>query len=186
MVSSISSNLPTLAVPTRPPKNDPFAAKQITGADRALHALLNDPGMLDALASNSSTFLPATFNQVLSYLWGAMDANGDGNVTRRELEHATILAGGSTSDADALWSRLHTSDPFSTSGANLLSAGKFASNAYLGLAIVNNLPAEQAAVNQKNIQNQAQDTSNSNVLLYMFGGSSTDNSSAGNAVNIFA
>lgn len=180
VVSSISSTPPTLSVPTKQPSNDPVVAKRIAGADRALNLLMKDTGVLQSLSANSSTYVPPGFSQVLSLLWGVMNQNGDSNITKRDIEHAVRLEGGSTSDADALWSQLSTKDPNGTSPGSGVTAGDFASNAYLGLAVVNNLVSEQDAVNQQRIQDQIQATSNNSILLYMFGGS------VGGNLNIFS
>jgi hypothetical protein len=181
MVSSISSTPPTLAVPSKPPANNPVAAKQIAGADRALNLLMKDTGLLETLAGNSSIYVPPGFSQVLSLLWGVMNQDGNSSISKRDIEHAVRLEGGSTSDADALYGQLNTKDPNGTNLASDVKAGDFASNAYLGFAVVNNLASEQDAVNQQRIQDQTLAVSNNSILLYIFGGGSS-----GANLNIFS
>jgi hypothetical protein len=171
MVSSISS-VTTLAVPTRAPANDPVAAKQIAGADRAMNLLLNDSGLLQSLQDNSNIYVPPGYNQILSLLWGVMNSNGDSNITRTELEHAVRVEGGATSDADALWSQLEPGDPNGTNPASGVTAGEFAENEYVGQVLIHNLDAERDTVNTARLLSQAQAAVNNSILLYMFGGGS--------------
>jgi hypothetical protein len=172
MVSGISSSGSTLAVPSKAPANNPVAAKQIAGADRALNALMNDSGVIQSLSDATSTYLPPSFGQIQSLLWGVMNANGDPTITKTELEKAVRLDGGATSDADALWVQLNAGSPNANSPTARVTSQEFASNAYLAAAVLANVSAEQDAVSQSQIQAQAEASNGNNLLAYMFGGSS--------------
>lgn len=173
MVSGISSSVPTLAVPTRAPANNPLVATQIAGADRALNVLINDPGLLQSLSQVTSTYIPPSFGQIQSLLWGVMNANGGATVTKTELEKAVILDGGARVDADALWTQLNAGVSNPNSPANGVTSLSFVANAYLTAAILSNVGSVQDSIFQSQVQAQADATNGSSILGYIYGGGSS-------------
>jgi Ca2+-binding EF-hand superfamily protein len=77
---------------------------------------------ISGVGSSAASYYANLLQQIEQRLFSKIDANGDGSVTKPELENAVGNAGGSTQSADALFSLL---DPSNTGS---VSAQQFAQN----------------------------------------------------------
>src|SRR5579864_6770662 len=77
---------------------------------------------VSGLGGSASSYYANAIQQLQQRLFNKIDANGDGSVTKSELEQAVTKAGGTTTSADALYAAL---DPNSTGS---VSEQQFAQN----------------------------------------------------------
>src|SRR5579864_2527322 len=77
---------------------------------------------VSGLGGSASSYYANAVQQLQQRLFSKIDANGDGSVTKSELEQAVTKAGGTTTGADALYATL---DPNNTGS---VSEQQFAQN----------------------------------------------------------
>jgi len=77
---------------------------------------------VSGLGGSASSYYANAIRQLQQHLFNKVDANGDGSVTKSELDQAVTKAGGTTTSADALYAAL---DPNSTGS---VSEQQFAQN----------------------------------------------------------
>ncbi len=127
---------------------DPVEAKSVSGANTALSFLINTPDYVDSLVAHSSVYLPPTSVQVMSTLWGLLNAvDGTTELTRTILERAVVTQGGSYSSATHLWEQLELETQSS------LSPKDFIQNSYLMEAMPLVFDSIQESVEDTRIQN---------------------------------
>jgi hypothetical protein len=112
-VSGISSSATTPANPV------------LTRANKALKMLLTSTDVVQALASQSSVYVPPTSKQIMSVLWAMFDVKSISYITKDDVAKAVTAEGGKPSDATALWSQM---DP---KNKGFINAGDFITNSYL-------------------------------------------------------
>ncbi len=153
-ISNISSTPPTSSAPVDP---------QLTKANKALTMILTSTDVVQALSTQSSTYVPPSTNQVLSTLWAVFDIKGN-TVTKDDVQKAVIAEGGQPSDATALWAHL---DPNNTPSIN---AKDFVNNTFVLQGVQSNLSAINASV----LKVQQISTGSSNSVLDQFAGTGSD------------
>jgi hypothetical protein len=127
-------------------------------ADKILATLLQSPDLLQSMAGRTFANFPPSGKMVLSTLWGLLDVSGGSHLSKSDVETAVKAVGGHAAEASALWAQL------SPDNSNEITAGDFASNAYLNNAIPNMLTAVRASVDDTR-QEQALKTIKSNSIL---------------------
>lgn len=139
MVSAISGSSPLFPASSSSSSNtvSPTAA-----ADKDVNLLLQSSDVQQALASQTSSYLPAKVSQVLSTLWALFNTSGASAISEKDVEKALVSEGGKTSDAHALWVQL---DP---KGDSTIHAADFAFNEYLAQAIGSDLASLQTSITQ--------------------------------------
>jgi hypothetical protein len=135
MVGSISSSTSSTAT-----ASDSAATKEIALADKTLKSLLHDPGMLQSLADQSSTYVPPSKGKIIGTLWGLFNTSGSFVITKSDVQHAVYTEGGSTSAGDALWAQINPDKK------SALSAGDFALDKYINKTITSDLQSLQGDV----------------------------------------
>lgn len=155
-MTSISGTSPS---PSAPPP-DPI----LTRANKMLKTMLTSTDMIQALATQSSIYVPPNSKQILSTLWAMFDPNNTSTITKDSVQQAVIAEGGLPSDANALWSQM---DP---THKGFLNAGDFITNNYLLQHIPPNTPAMLTSV--KNVQQM--NTGKSNTILDAFSNPNAD------------
>lgn len=131
-------------------------------ASEGLELLLYDPGLLDALASRSSKYVPPSGAVILAALWGLINTNGSVVITQEDVQKAVIAGGGDTNTADAFWAQMNPNKN------DTISAGDFASNKYLVKALAEKSETFYAKIEETR-QEQQRTSATSNTLLDHFG-----------------
>ncbi len=101
----------------------------ISGFSALSFSAVNGQQLIDAQAQATGGSTPQTpFAQFTSQLFGKLDADGDGALTKSELEKAVTAAGGTAASADALYTQLDPDNTGSVSqsqfGANFPRPGQ--------------------------------------------------------------
>ena len=116
-------------------------------AEKAMSNILLSNDVLQALASQSSTYVPPTTNQVLSTLWAMFNTTGAKTITQDDVKTAVIAENGKPGDALAIWKQL------SPKGAPSLSISQFISSPFLTSVMTANKQTVQSVVSQVQLAN---------------------------------
>jgi hypothetical protein len=130
-------------------------------ANDVLKSLLHSPQVLEALANQSSKYVPPTFGRIMAILWGLLNSSGNSLLTKDEVKLAVFSVGsGSTNDIDSFWEHIN---PDKTAA---ISAGDFTISEKLRGSINKMTDELMPAVDEARIKNESEQGGSSSILDY--------------------
>ncbi len=118
----------------------PPVSPAVAAANKTLNMLMTSSDVVQALAAQSSRYLPATNNQAMAILWALFNTSGSHNISEADVQQGVQAEGGKPSDASALWKQINPT------GQSTISAEDFITNKYLPQAVASAMPAARTAV----------------------------------------
>lgn len=169
LTSAIDDLLPTIQ-----DQETEYAATPEAAAAKTMSSLLLSSSVIEALAAQSSAYVPPSDTQVISTLWSLFNTNGNSTIDKSELERALTGQGGKASDADALWKQL------APDGAPSINISQFISNEFVLQSLSANTPIIDAFTD---LTRSSATAAKSNTLLDKFtsGGTGVLGVAAGNS-----
>jgi hypothetical protein len=139
-------------------------------AENTMTTLITSNDVIQALSSQSSTYVPPSTNQMLSTLWALFDATGAKTISEASVKQGVLAEGGTASGAQAIWSQL------APGGGASINAAQFISSRFLTTAMTANTQKVQSVVSKVLLSNTG--TSNSVLDKFSSGGADILNGAA--------
>lgn len=165
MTSSVNSNMAALKS-----TYSTFTSSATGIAGKTMTLLLTSNDVIGALASESSTYVPPTSNQMISDVWALFDVNGTSAITESDVKTAVVAEGGTVGEAEDLWQQL------SPSGGSSVNAAQMVKNSFVTSSITANTQDVQSTVAKYQLANAG--TSNSVLDKFSSAGSDVLNGAA--------